>query len=105
MTPKANRAANFVINDAGYYFAADVSNGRQTGPVGANTLTAAVPEPSTWAMMILGFAGVGFMAYRRSRSQHFGSPDQPTSELRSRLRAAFIAIVATVALALIVSVQ
>lgn len=26
---------------------------------------AAVPEPSTWAMMILGFAGVGFLAYRR----------------------------------------
>jgi hypothetical protein len=28
-------------------------------------LSSAVPEPSTWAMMILGFAGVGFMAYRR----------------------------------------
>jgi hypothetical protein len=27
---------------------------------------AAVPEPSTWAMMVLGFAGVGFMAYRRN---------------------------------------
>jgi hypothetical protein len=27
--------------------------------------TGAVPEPSTWAMMILGFAGVGFLAYRR----------------------------------------
>ena len=27
--------------------------------------TSAVPEPSTWAMMILGFAGIGFMAYRR----------------------------------------
>ena len=25
----------------------------------------AVPEPATWTMMILGFAGVGFMAYRR----------------------------------------
>jgi hypothetical protein len=25
----------------------------------------AVPEPSTWAMMILGFAGVGVIAYRR----------------------------------------
>jgi PEP-CTERM motif-containing protein len=25
----------------------------------------ASPEPSTWAMMILGFAGVGFMAYHR----------------------------------------
>ena len=28
-------------------------------------ITAAVPEPSTWAMLILGFAGIGFMAYRR----------------------------------------
>jgi hypothetical protein len=26
---------------------------------------ASIPESSTWAMMILGFAGVGFMAYRR----------------------------------------
>jgi len=26
---------------------------------------AAVPEPSTWAMMLLGFSGLGFMAYRR----------------------------------------
>ena len=25
----------------------------------------AVPEPTTWAMIIVGFAGVGFMAYRR----------------------------------------
>jgi hypothetical protein len=32
------------------------------------TLTAAVPEPSTWAMMILGFMGVGFMAYRRKQN-------------------------------------
>jgi hypothetical protein len=31
-------------------------------------LTAAVPEPSTWAMMILGFCGLGFMAYRRKQS-------------------------------------
>ena len=29
------------------------------------TVTSAVPEPSTWAMLILGFAGIGFMAYRR----------------------------------------
>ena len=28
-------------------------------------LAQVVPEPSTWAMMILGFAGIGFMAYRR----------------------------------------
>jgi len=29
------------------------------------TSVAAVPEPATWAMMILGFAGVAFVAYRR----------------------------------------
>ncbi|MDO9057937.1 MAG: PEPxxWA-CTERM sorting domain-containing protein [Bradyrhizobium sp.] len=34
----------------------------ETAPV------AAVPEPSTWAMMILGFAGVGFMTYRRRKA-------------------------------------
>jgi hypothetical protein len=26
-----------------------------------------VPEPSTWAMLLLGFAGIGYMTYRRSR--------------------------------------
>jgi hypothetical protein len=30
--------------------------------VGGGVVT---PEPSTWAMMILGFCGLGFMAYRR----------------------------------------
>jgi PEP-CTERM motif len=38
--------------------------------VGA-TVTASVPEPSTWAMMILGFMGVGFMAYRRKAHSSF----------------------------------
>jgi hypothetical protein len=28
---------------------------------------ASVPEPSTWAMMIIGFAGVGFVTYRRRK--------------------------------------
>jgi PEP-CTERM motif len=37
-------------------------------PVFDNVLiTAPVPEPSTWIMMILGFASIGFMAYRRTR--------------------------------------
>ena len=31
-------------------------------------VTSGVPEPSTWAMMILGFLGLGFMAYRRKNS-------------------------------------
>lgn len=33
--------------------------------------TGAVPEPSTWAMMILGFFGLGFMAYRKKQSVSF----------------------------------
>ena len=37
------------------------------GFIGDSAPAGAVPEPSTWAMMILGFVGLGFMAYRRSR--------------------------------------
>jgi hypothetical protein len=29
--------------------------------------TGGVPEPSTWAMMALGFAGLGFAAFRQGR--------------------------------------
>jgi hypothetical protein len=32
----------------------------------------AVPEPSTRAMMSLGFLGVGFLAYRRKSTFAFG---------------------------------
>jgi hypothetical protein len=42
------------------------------GDIGILTVSAAavaaVPEPSTWAMLLLGFAGVGFMAYRRKQN-------------------------------------
>ena len=57
------------------FYTYDSSIGKQTdytyGSAILSNLTvevagiSAVPEPSTWAMMILGFAGVGFMAYRR----------------------------------------
>jgi hypothetical protein len=33
----------------------------------ASGLSLAAPEPSTWAMMVLGFAGLGFAGYRKSR--------------------------------------
>jgi hypothetical protein len=26
-----------------------------------------IPEPSTWAMMLLGFAGLGYVGFRRTR--------------------------------------
>jgi hypothetical protein len=49
---------DFVITDTG-------------PPLAFRFEVAAVPEPSTWAMMILGFAGLGFMAYRRKNSPTF----------------------------------
>jgi hypothetical protein len=39
----------------------DIDGGVVINPTGS------VPEPSTWAMMLLGFAGVSFMAYRRRK--------------------------------------
>jgi hypothetical protein len=32
------------------------------------TLEIGVPEPATWAMMLLGFAGLGLAGYRRART-------------------------------------
>ena len=55
-------------------FVADVFSSQtgNTGPVDVSTgNTGAVPEPSTWAMMILGFAGIGFIAYRRKSKPAF----------------------------------
>jgi hypothetical protein len=48
--------------DPNTLFFTDGINGERDGLFGS---IRAVPEPSTWAMMILGFAGLGFMAYRR----------------------------------------
>jgi hypothetical protein len=50
-------------------FGYSVAGGGTFGPdrLGAVTLSSAVPELSTWGMMLIGFAGIGFMAYRRSR--------------------------------------
>jgi hypothetical protein len=39
-----------------------------TGSVSVTPIASDVPEPSSWAMMILGFVGIGFMAYRRKSS-------------------------------------
>jgi PEP-CTERM motif-containing protein len=34
---------------------------------GSFSVASPVPEPSAWAMMILGFAGIGFLTYRRQK--------------------------------------
>jgi choice-of-anchor C domain-containing protein len=37
------------------------------GPALDNVTISAVPELSTWAMMLLGFAGIGFLTYRKTQ--------------------------------------
>jgi hypothetical protein len=47
----------------------NVANDIAFGPIdNLNLNICSVPKPSTWAMMLLGFAGVGTMAYRRRKS-------------------------------------
>jgi PEP-CTERM motif len=46
----------------GDFLEADVSNVTVTV-----SSSSPVPEPSTWAMMLVGFAGFGLVAYRRGR--------------------------------------
>jgi hypothetical protein len=38
------------------------------GLVGNEAAAGVVPEPSTWSMIILGFAGIGFIGYRTKRA-------------------------------------
>jgi len=50
------------INDKG-----DIVGFYTTGDVVDGFVGTPVPEPSTWAMMLLGFAGFGFLGYRKVR--------------------------------------
>jgi hypothetical protein len=58
-----------VYNGTNIYFTSDIviANGN-TGNVGATLSTPAVPEPATWAMMLIGFGATG-VAMRRTRRQ------------------------------------
>ena len=54
-----------ILTAGNYYLDLSGTGGGSAGYGGTlSTSVSAVPEPSTWAMMILGFFGVGFMAYR-----------------------------------------
>jgi choice-of-anchor C domain-containing protein len=60
---QTNETLKFVSLDCG-------SGGIPTcsyGPALDNVSVSAVPELSTWAMMLIGFAGIGTLAYRRAR--------------------------------------
>ena len=67
---------SFTASSAGSYeFRALVDNVQNSAGLstlridGVAPITSAVPEPATWAMMIIGFAAIGFVAYRRGKKQ------------------------------------
>jgi len=68
----ASADPTFVIDERGY--SAYSIEGVPAGPTAAAT-----PEPATWAMMLIGFAGLGYTGYRRrgmlraTRSLSFGA--------------------------------
>jgi hypothetical protein len=74
-TPSENQAYTPVsvlfTNVSGHLTFSDSGPSNQQGDLLANVKVATAPEPATWAMMILGFIGVGFMAYRRKGKSSF----------------------------------
>ncbi|MCG2673100.1 hypothetical protein L6637_39995 [Bradyrhizobium sp. WYCCWR 12774] len=65
-------------------FASQDSAGSAFGPVIGDVNVSAVPDPSIWPMMITGFLGVGFLAYRRQLRPRPASPDRESSLLLER---------------------
>jgi PEP-CTERM motif len=49
-------------------YTGDISNGTMTFNGGSVEVPAtAIPEPASWALMLMGFAGLGFAAFRRRK--------------------------------------
>jgi hypothetical protein len=70
--PFALSSISFTATNAGTLgFSFGTTSSDNVGPLLDDVkldVTSTVPEPSTWAMMILGFAGVGFMAFRKRKN-------------------------------------
>ena len=69
VTPSASQPYTWytaTFTGAGEFGFADYGPSDQVGNLLAD-VTVTVPEASTWAMMMLGFAGLGFAAYRKAR--------------------------------------
>ena len=62
-------AGSAFLPGGSYYVDITGTGGGTSGFQGGIAAVAAVPEPSTWAMMIVGFAGIVVMAAKRRRKE------------------------------------
>ena len=74
LTPQSSQSYTlttlFFTNVSGPLSFTDLGPSDQQGNLIDNVVvTTGVPEPSTWAMMMLGFAGLGYAAFRRSNGK------------------------------------
>jgi hypothetical protein len=60
--------ADFVNNAAGFMAAVDVKGSAGTGQVAGTGTVTVIPEPSSWAMMLIGLAGLAYAGHREAKS-------------------------------------
>ena len=66
----ASISSTFGTEVVSYNFTRSGVPGGSIFPPPGGILTLSIPEPSTWAMMRLGFAGLGLAGYRRTKAGH-----------------------------------
>jgi hypothetical protein len=67
--PSAYTASFTETLGPGDYTVIVTGTAHRTLGVGGTVTTSGVPEPSTWAMMALGFAGLGYAAFRQRKTK------------------------------------
>ena len=59
--------ADFINNSAGFMGAIDALGPAGTGEIAGTGSVVSTPEPSTWAMMMVGFAGLAYAGFRKTK--------------------------------------
>ena len=73
IAPGADSAsAQLAIETNATQFTSGFLSAFNTGSATITAFAPSVPEPSTWAMMLVGFAGLGYVGYRKARQATLG---------------------------------
>lgn len=70
--PPGSDTAQLAIETNATRFTSGSLSAFHTGSATITAFAPSVPEPSTWAMMLVGFAGLGYAGYRKARQATIG---------------------------------